>query len=140
MKLTRITPDPHRPGVFAVTFEANGYLELSQLFAAVGGDTTPRALARLEMRMATVDEALEALEIEVAGANEREALEDAEHVLTAAEVTRLTNELRILQEQQARGELTEAQNARFVALTEMIRNSNKLPNEVIPEPAPAPES
>ena len=138
MKLLNVSSTAN--GKYSVTFEATDLTDLIHLLAAVGGPTISQTLARLEQTMATAAQKLDELEMVVNEFEQREALEDAEHTLTVAEVTRLQDEIRILQEQQANGELSAENQERMDGLIARIRASNNIPDEVIPDPDPDPET
>ena len=87
--------------------------------------------------MATASQKLDELETVVTEAEQKDALQDAEFSLSKAEVTRLTDELRILKEQQANGELSPENVQRIDALIERIRAIDAIPDAVIPEGPPA---
>lgn len=131
MKLLGVTTTAN--GKYSATIEADDLLDLIHVLTAVGGPTISQSLKRLETIMATANEKLDELEMVVSEFEGREALEDAEHALTVAEVTRLTDELRVLKEQQANGELSPENVARMDGLIARIRAANAIPNEVIPE-------
>lgn len=124
-------------GQYSATFQADDLMDLIHVLTAVGGQTITHTLARMETKMATAAEKLAELEQAIDEFDQREALEDAEHALTKAEVTSLQDQIRILQEQQASGELSAENQAKLDGLIARIRASNAIPDEVIPEGPPA---
>jgi hypothetical protein len=124
-------------GEYSATFGVTDLTDLIHLLAAAGGPTISQALARLETMMATASQKLDELETVVTEAEQKDALQDAEFSLSKAEVTRLTDELRILKEQQANGELSPENVQRIDALIERIRAIDAIPDAVIPEGPPA---
>jgi chromosome segregation ATPase len=130
MKLLNVASTAN--GKYAATFEVDDLLDLIHLLAAAGGPTLTDSFARLESDMATAAKKLADLEKAIDEFDEREALEDAEHAMSKAEVARLTDELRVLQERLDAGELSQELEARMEALIGRIRASNVIPDEVLP--------
>ena len=112
--------------------------QLADLLVVLGGTSIPRTLARIEARMATFEENLARMEQTLDAFDQREAQEDADHVLSKAEVERLTAELAALKAEMEAGTLTPERQARFDALLKRIEDNNKIPDEVLPEPTEPP--